>query len=190
MRLKALFIVVVGLLMSSPVSAATSVFTDSSNFAGFANASNVGESLGGADGVSATIPTGGWIAYQVSTPFSAIDFFLKLTEVTGGTARFYVGRTNDTGFFAALTSRLLTLESGSNVLSTNAAEQSFCDGLGGCDVFIVQAWTGTTFTLDSAIAANPEPSAWALMIFGFIGLAWRMKTLKRNGVLQFHPVTA
>lgn len=190
MRLNAVIVLLVGMLVASPVSAATSVYTDSSNFAGFANATNVGESLGGADGSAATIPIGGWIAYQVTTPFTEIDFFLKLESVTGGTTRFYVGRSDGAGFFSSLTSRLINLTSGSNVVSTTAAEQSFCADLGGCDVFIVQAWTGTTLGLDSAIAANPEPSAWALMIFGFIGLAWRMKKLKRDGKFQPHSAFA
>ncbi|MEO0695214.1 MAG: hypothetical protein AAFY84_03870 [Pseudomonadota bacterium] len=48
--------------------------------------------------------------------------------------------------------------------------------------------TGTQLSLGSAptvgsvfaIAANPEPAQWALMILGFVGVAWRLKSMRRS----------
>jgi len=186
MRLKLFLFVLIGWAISVPAYAGTTVYTDSSNFGGWPNAVNSGASVGGADGVSATIPTGGWIAYQVTTAFTAVDFYLKLTSVTGpGTTFFYVGQSDGAGWFSALNNRQITLTPGANVLTTDLAQTTFCTNIGGCDVFIVQAWTGTTLGIDSAIAANPEPSAWALMMLAFGGLAWRMKGLRASGATAF-----
>ena len=186
MRVKAFIFLLISWMFSAPAFADTTVYTDSSNFGAWPNAVNSGNSVGAADGNSATIPNGGWIAYQVTTSFTSVDFYLKLTSSAGsGTALFYVGRTNGAGWFSALNNRTIALTSGANVLSTNTTQTNFCVSLGGCDVFVVQAWAGTTLGLDSAVAANPEPSAWALMILGFGGLAWRMKALRRAGATAF-----
>ena len=181
MSLKVIIAVVFSLFAAmSSAQAATSVYTDSSNFGGWPSASNAGDSLGGADGVSATIPSFGWIAYQTTTPFTTIDFYLKFSGVSGsGTVLFYVGRSDGAGWFASLNSRTVTLTNGANVLTNDLAQETYCAGLGGCDVFVVQAWTGgTVLNLDSAIAANPEPSAWAFMIIAFFGIALRMKQMR------------
>ena len=176
-------------LAALPAKAATTVYTDSSNFGAWPDAVNAGDALGSPDGVSATIPNGGWIAFEVSPTFTVVDFVLEVANLTGGnTALFYVGQTDGAGWFSALNNTSVTLSVGTNNISS-AALSSYCVGLGGCDVFVVQAWAGTTVALDSALdaitASAPEPSAWALMILGFIGLAWRVKALRANGARRF-----
>jgi len=164
---------------AAPAHAATTVYVDSSSplYGGFANAVNSSNALGPADGNSAFVPLGGFIAFQVNPFFTDVNFNM--------TVRLYVGRTNGAGGFTALNSRFFTVSSGvfnfSSTVLTN-----YCIGLGGCDTFITQAWTGTTFSLDSVPNVNPEPSAWALMIMGFAGVAWRMKALRagRRSVLR------
>jgi len=170
---------------AAPAHAATTVYVDSSSplYGGFANAVNSGNALGPADGASAFVPTGGFIAFQVVPFFTDVNFNMTFTGVSGaGTVRLYVGRTNGAGGFTALNSRFFTVSSGvfnfSSTVLTN-----YCIGLGGCDTFITQAWTGTTFSLDSVPNVNPEPSAWALMIMSFAGVSWRMKRLRAVGKL-------
>ena len=162
--------------------AATTVYVDSSDpiYAGlgFAPASNAGESLNAPDGNSAFVPLGGFIAYLVSPLFTVVDFDMEFTGVTGaGTVRLYVGRTDGTGGFTSLNSAFFTVTDGSNNLSSTALS-NFCVTLGGCDTYVVQAWTGTTFGIDSAIAAAPEPQVWAMFIIGFVVVAWRLKSLR------------
>ena len=168
------------LFMTTPAMSATSVYTDSSNFGAWPNAVNSGNAIGAPDGLSATIPNIGWIAFLETPSFTDAVFNINLTGVTGtGTALFYVGRSNGAGWFSTLNNRTVTLNAGYNRLSS-VAQTNFCVSVGGCDVFIVQAFGGTTLNLDSAlaVAANPEPSVWMLMILAFAGLALRMKMVR------------
>lgn len=180
-----LFSAMMALLGASAALAATTIYTDSSNFGAWPNAVNSGNALGAPDSVSATIPNFGWIAFQETPTFTTGNISLTLTSVVGaGTAIFYYGRSNGAGWFSALTSSFVTLTPGLNTLSPTAAQSAFCTGLGGCDVFIVQAFGGgTTFGLDSALGPNPEPSIWALMILSFVGVAGRLKNLRRRSTL-------
>ena len=168
--------------------AETTVYVDSSDpaYAGFADAVNSGSSLGGPDGFSAQIPVGGFIAYLVDPTFTDVTFDLEFTGVTGaGTVRLYVGTTDGGVGFTALNSEFFTVTDGINTLSS-AALSTFCAGLGGCDTFVVQAWTATTFGLDSIAAGAPEPKSWAMMILAFAGIAWRMGVSRKRANAQ-HP---
>ena len=168
-------------LACGPAAARTTVYTDSSNFGGWADAVNASESRGGEDGVSADIPAFGWIAYSVSPTFTDVSTRIVLTNVTGsGTAFFYVGRSNGAGWFSALNSISVTLTNGVNEI-TSAALSGYCVSIGGCDIVILQAaGGGTTFAVDRVLARTPEPSAWALMILGFAGVAWRLKATRKK----------
>ncbi len=182
-KIAVLLSVALTLFGASAAIAATTLYTDSSNFGGWPNALNPGNSVGPPDGLSATVPNGGWIAFQESSLFSTGNTSLTVTSVTGsGNTRFYVGRSNGAGWFSALNNRTVTLTTGVNILPTSAAQSAFCTGIGGCDVFVVQAFGGTTFALDAALGPSPEPSAWALMILGFVGVAGRLKVLRQRGV--------
>jgi hypothetical protein len=61
-----------------------------------------------------------------------------------------------------------------------------CQAIGGCNALRFRnssfSANGSNFQL-SMVGATPEPKVWALMIFGFLGVAWRMKTLRRAGAL-------
>ncbi len=178
-------LVILAFMAVSPAKAATSVYVDSSDpaYAGFPSAVNSNSSLGAPNGISAFVPLGGFIAYLVNPTFTDVNIDIEFLGVTGaGTLRLYVGQTNGGTGFTALSSTFFTVTNGFNNLSS-AALTSYCVGLGGCDTFVVQAWTGTTFDIDSVriLGVNPEPSTWALMILAFIGLAWRMKALRASG---------
>lgn len=196
MMLRSIFAVLVFSVfaLATPANAATSVYVDSShpNYGGFADATNAGDSLGPADGQSATVPLGGFIAYLVSETFTTVDFDITFTGVTGaGTVRLYVGQTNGGTGFTTLNSRFFTVSNGLNNLSS-AALSTYCAGLtGGCNTFVVQAWTATSFGIDSVPSVNPEPSSWALMIAAFVMFAARLKTVrKRRALVSGHASPA
>ena len=186
------FLAGIALSAASSAQAATTIYTDSSNFGGWPNAVNSGNAIGPADGLTANVPNFGWIAFQNTPTFSAGNVVLNLASVTGsGTAIFYYGRTNGAGWFSALNNRTVTLSAGINILASTAAQTAYCNGLGGCDVFIVQAFGGgTSFNIDRVVGPTPEPSTWALMIIGFVGVAWRMKALRRRGISSLVPASA
>ena len=173
-----------GLCVSGSAGAAVSVYTASGipPYDGFPPAINTSESLGVPDGVGADVPVGGFIAFEDSDPFTLIDHDVEFLGVTGaGLVRFYVGLTNGAGGFTTLNSAFFTVPPGTTSFTfTSPGLSTFCAGLGGCNTFVLQAWTGTTFSLDSAIAHSPEPGAWALMISGFVMVSWRLKHLRRG----------
>lgn len=85
-------------------------------------------------------------------------------------------------FVAATGTGLITV----NTLAFDAA----CQSLGGCNSARIGNSTfsqlGARFDV-STVGATPEPQAWALMIIGFAGLAWR---LKRARLSQKVPAAA
>jgi hypothetical protein len=166
--------------------AETTVYTHSGNFAAWADPADPGNTAGVSDGASGQIPLGGWIAWQTDTTFTDVDFTLDFLGTTGtSTIRFYVGTSNGAGFFSNLQLVTLNVTTGLNRIQ-NAGLSSFCAGLGGCDVFIVQSLSTGNFVLDGAdltanftAAATPEPGTWLLMILGFIAVALRLKAVYR-----------
>ena len=165
----------------SGASAKTTVYTDSSVSPVWANPTDVNQSVGGADGAFAGIPNGGWIAYTTGPDFfDELRTQVTITGVTGsGSTRIYVGRTNGSGWFSALNSQTVSIANGVNEFSTPGLT-SYCVGIGGCDVFILQPIGGTSLQVDRVLARTPEPGAWALMLLAFAGLGFRMKSIKRN----------
>lgn len=163
----------------------TTVYVDSSHpdYAVFPNAVDSGASLGRPDGVSAQLPIGAFIAYLVNPTFTDVNFDVEFTGVTGaGTVRLYVGNTDGGTGFTTLNSEFFTVTTGVNTLAS-AALSTFCAGLGGCDTYVIQAWTGTTLSLDSIAAGAPEPSSWALMILAFGAIAWRMTAMRKSAAV-------
>lgn len=160
--------------------AATTIYVDSSDpaYPGFPDALNAGASLMGPDGVSATLPVGAFISYLVQPRFNDAAFEFEFTGIGAGVGaiRLYVGETDGAGGFTALDNRIFLVGDGFNTI-TSAPLTAFCQGLGGCDTFVVQSAFGT-LGLDSIVASAPEPSAWALMILGFAALSWRLKAMR------------
>lgn len=189
--LKRLAIVLFAWLGVSAAHASVSIYTYSGApgpYAGWPAVSDPDNALGVPDGAVASVPVGGFIAYRADTLFNDFEFSIEFADVTGAAnVRIYVGRVTTNGGFSSLNSQFFTAVAGINNF-TSATLSSYCAGLGGCDAIVTQAWTGTTFTLDSVLAPNPEPAAWALMILAFGGVAARLKTLRRQG--RIAPLSA
>lgn len=52
-----------------------------------------------------------------------------------------------------------------------------CSAIGGCNSVLLNV-TGAGGFVASTVSSAPEPTVWALMILGFIGVAWRMKSMR------------
>lgn len=180
------------LFIATPSIAATTIYTDSSNFGAWPDAVNPGNAIGPRDGLAAAIPSIGWVAFLETPGFTDAVFNINLTSIVGaGAAIFYVGQSDGAGWFSTLNSQVVTLAAGYNRIAS-AAQSSFCLSVGGCDVFILQSFGGTTLNVDNAfvVAANPEPSMWMLMILAFAGLAARLKMLRANPAQSLIPAPA
>lgn len=191
----ALFVVFSAFGLAIPASAATTVYTDSSNYSAWSNVSDPFESVGAANGSGASMGYGSWIAYQTDM-FTTVDMTLEFLGAVGsGSIYFYVGTTNGNGWFSNLNYITTNVTTGSNQI-TSTTLTNYCVSIGGCNSFIVQSLSGTTLTLDSAgmtgefVAPNPEPSTWFLMITGFVLLAARLRQLRwgTKEARDRHPV--
>ncbi|MGF1543947.1 MAG: PEP-CTERM sorting domain-containing protein [Parvularculaceae bacterium] len=143
--------------------------------------------IGAADGAGATIAAGGELVLDFGVPLTgeAVSLFalptdgfsflsVSLGEVVGGVATFFPG------------SPLVGLNAG-GVLTTDVASScSFAPG-SSCSLIRIQnlfSTGGEGFVVDavSAVSTVPEPGAWALMLLGFAGVAWRVKAARSTGV--------
>ncbi|MEO0880443.1 MAG: hypothetical protein AAFY22_12125 [Pseudomonadota bacterium] len=60
-----------------------------------------------------------------------------------------------------------------------------CDSFGGCNSLIFIAPAGTPGGIGVGfVSSAPEPAVWALMIVGFLGVAWRMKAMRASALKE------
>lgn len=177
------------LMSLQPAAAATTVFA-SSVYATSGNVVGATNALGVADGTNAAIlraAGGSSLTLQMLRPITGASstFFgsfspfnanvqVAVGEVIGGVAVFS-------------TSVPLSGASGGGFTMDLTA---LCRSISatGCSLlqFTVNGIPGSQFTLDGVLGTTPEPSAWALMILGFAGVAWRLKQMRRRaGRLAF-----
>jgi hypothetical protein len=174
----------VGLLLTFivPAKAATTVFA-SSVYSSTGTVTNAANSFGASDGSNATVARNAVLTLNIGKGVAGTNFLV--TGVRTGTAgtniRVSLGAiVGGVATFSA--TQNFTLASGTSSFNFSAACAGF--GVQGCTLMRVQV-TGpvsSSFALDgiSGISATPEPSAWALMILAFIGVAWRLKSVRSN----------
>ena len=182
----------------SGANAATTIYANGADF-GWPNTTNPTDALGTPDGAAASLSNGGWLAFQTDTSFTNTDTSMQFLGLTGtGTIRFYVGTSNNNGWFSALNYITLQVVNGLVQINSNVLN-NFCTSLGGCDIFIIQNISGGNLQLDAAdlsvnfVAPTPEPASWALMMVAFFLVALRLKAerkKKRQNQNSRAPITA
>ncbi|MCI5044149.1 MAG: PEP-CTERM sorting domain-containing protein [Aquisalinus sp.] len=175
-------------LLALPAQAETSIYNTSElASANGRPVNNPGNSLGFADGSSATLAPFAWIAYQTDALFTSFDITVELSGLTGSTTlAIFAGTTDGSGGFSQLRTTFFEAVNGANNIVSQGLSD-FCVSIGGCDTFIVYNFeSGTSIQLDSAdltanmVAATPEPGTWAMMLLGFVMVAWQLKVAKRR----------
>ncbi|MCI5048264.1 MAG: hypothetical protein MRY59_12245 [Aquisalinus sp.] len=175
-------------LLAVPAQAETSIYNTSElASANGRPVDNPGNSLGFADGSSATLAPFAWIAYQTDALFTAFDITVELSGLTGSTTlAIFAGTTDGNGGFSQLRTTFFEAVNGANNI-VNQGLSDFCVSIGGCDTFIVYNFeSGRSIQIDSVdltanmVAATPEPGTWAMMLLGFILVAWQLKVAKRR----------
>lgn len=88
--------------------------------------------------------------------------FVSVGEIVGGVAVYSA----ETGFIG-----------GPGVFTLDFTAPCALISASGCSLVRVRTTGGGPFRLDgiSGVASAPEPAAWALMLMGFGGVAWRLK---------------
>lgn len=177
------------LLAASGARAATATYDSSLPFAAgpMTALSTAGDRAG------QLVPLGEWISLLFAQPFGVakgdtVSIFTLAPPVGDARLTISFGVFNNG---APIFVDTKTVNAG-GVLTTNNLFQRGCSALGGCDFIYITTTrqrngaTGATVDYVSVngevadvTAPTPEPSAWALMMLGFAGIAWRLKARRR-----------
>lgn len=148
------------------------------------------------DGAGQFVGFNQWISLLFDQPFGvsktdSVSIFTLAPPVGTATLTVSFGRFNG-GSPTYVESK--TVAAGS-VLTINNLFQKGCSALGGCDFILItttRARNGATGATVDYVSVNgeptevtaptPEPSTWAMMILGFAGVAWRLKTQRRSSL--------
>jgi hypothetical protein len=178
------------LSLPTAAKAATAVFSSSTAYpTGTAGAlSTAGDSAG------ALVSLNNWIGLLFAAPFGAsrsdtVSIFSVAPTVGNARLTISVGRYNG-GTPTYVDTR--SVNAGNALTFTNLFQQG-CAALGGCDFLYITTTrqrAGAPGATVDYLSVNggvvtvtepaPEPSTWALLILGFIALAWRL-TARRRG---------
>ncbi|MFN3960345.1 MAG: hypothetical protein ACK4NP_10575 [Parvularculaceae bacterium] len=179
-----------GVLFSAPAAARTATFYSSTPYddAALASLSSATDRAG------PTVSLNNWIALLFETPFGTS----RSDNVSIFTLPPRVGDARITVSFGRLIAGLpVFVETKSfnagNTFSIGNLFQQGCFALGGCNYIFIrttrQRGGAPGAIIDSArdtgeppavVAPTPEPAAWAMMMLGFAGVAWRMKAARRR----------
>lgn len=183
----------------SPAAAATTVFA-TGVFAQTGTVTNTANGLGAANGsfaqiggalsiLGVSLGQAGQVTYSFADVLSGASLqltglggapgissvFVSIGEIIGGVAVFSA-ETNFTG--------------GAGAFTFDFSSQCQAISADGCSLVRVRTLGGLgrgPFRLDgiSGVGAAPEPSAWALMLMGFAGVAFRLKRRRQVAALAF-----
>lgn len=167
---------------TAPAAAATTVFA-TSVFASSGNVANLGDGLGAANGVVARI---GNAARAGEAVFSFIDALsganLQLTAGAGGgpSPAVFVSIGEIVGGVAVYSAES-SFSGGPGVFTLDFTAPCALISASGCSLVRIRTAGGGAFRLDgiSGVGSAPEPAAWALLLMGFGGVAWRLKRTRR-----------
>ncbi|HNS85953.1 MAG TPA: hypothetical protein PKH09_03550 [Parvularculaceae bacterium] len=144
------------------------------------------------DGLGQLVPLGEWISLLFAQPFGVsrsdtVSIFTLAPPTGNARLTISFGRYNGGSPVFADTRSV----NAGNTLTVNNLFQRGCSALGGCDfIFITttrQRGGAPGATVDyvsvngettEVTAPTPDLSVWSMMVLGFAGVAWRMKTRK------------
>lgn len=156
------------------------------------------------DGAGELVPLGEWISLLFAQPFGVsksdtISIFTLAPPIGDARLTISFGSYNN-GSPIFVDTKIVNAGS---VLTTNNLFQRGCSALGGCDFIYIttsrqrNGATGATVDYVSVngaptdvTAPTPEPSIWAMMILGFAGIAWRLKSQRRYSVSSAYGAPA
>lgn len=186
------FAAALGLAFASlPAAARTAIFVSPETVdpASLGAVSTAGDSAGLAVGLNQTF------ALLFAEPFGVVSQADNITIFTLTPPLGDARATVSFGFYnngAPIIVRSRNVNSGNSVSVGNLFQQG-CAVFGGCDYIAItttRARNGAQGVVIDYIDVNgeatevtaptPEPSAWALMIVGFAGMAWRLKRARRG----------
>jgi hypothetical protein len=184
MLVRVLIVAMAAALSALPARAATTIFPVSVfSSSGVADPS---EAVGFPNGVSALIAPGGDIVLQYGFPLTGAAVSPVVLPVAGfNILAVSIGEV--IAGVATFSGEFVLVDDGSGP-TLSADLTSACAGVSatGCSLLRIRnagsllGSTGVLLDGVSGVTAAPEPAVWALMILGFIGTAWRLKSARRE----------
>ncbi len=187
MATRIVIVALAAMLAAFPARAATTIYAAS--VLSQTNVTNANGALFAPDGNAATILSGGELVLQYVHPLTGQGFaatllalptspafnFLSISvgEIIGGVATFSAGA-----------SPFVDMGAG-GVINLDLTALCATVSATGCSLVRIQnlASFGTPGALldgVSGVTNAPEPAAWALMMLGFAGIGWRLKTARKR----------
>ncbi len=186
MATRLVIIALAAMLAAFPARAATTIFA--SSVYSQTNVINANNALFAANGGAALVLSGGDLVLQYNNPLIGSGVAMTLLPFAGPAANFVAISVGE------IIGGVTTFSAGSIALADMGAGgvQNFdlsalCSTVSatGCSLLRIQniASFGTPGVLldgISGVTNAPEPAAWALMMLGFGGIAWRLKDARRR----------
>lgn len=186
MATRLVIIALAAMLAAFPARAATTIFA--SSVYSQTNVINANNALFAANGGAALVLSGGDLVLQYNNPLIGSGVAMTLLPFAGPAANFVAISVGE------IIGGVATFSAGSIALADMGAGgvQNFdlsalCSTVSatGCSLVRIQniASFGTPGVLldgVSGVTNAPEPAAWALMMLGFGGIAWRLKDARRR----------
>ncbi|MCB2113489.1 MAG: hypothetical protein R3C42_07450 [Parvularculaceae bacterium] len=185
MATRIIIVALAAMLAAFPARAATSVYAASVySQSGVTSASNA---LFGADGAGALIASGGELVLQYANPLTGQSIAANLLPLAGSPAfnvlAVSVGEV--IGGVANFSGEFVLVDMGAGGV-LNADMSALCSSVSGSGCSLLRFRNAASFNapgalLDgvSGVSNAPEPAAWALLLLGFAGVGWRLKSLRR-----------
>ncbi|MEZ5922115.1 MAG: PEP-CTERM sorting domain-containing protein [Parvularculaceae bacterium] len=184
MAVRSLIAVLAAAIMLAPASAATTVFA--SSVFSQNNVANATGALFAPDGAAAIIGTGGNLVLQYSQPLTGGSLAASLLPLAGSPAfnilAVSVGEV--ISGVATFSGEFVLVDAGAGgTLSADLTALCSSVSATGCSLLKIRnagSFNATGAFLDgiSGVSNAPEPAVWAMMLLGFIGVAWRMKKVR------------
>jgi len=184
MATRIIIVVLAAMLAAFPARAATTVYAASVySQSGVTNANNA---LFGADGSAALIASGGDLVLQFANPLTGQSIAASLLPLASSPAFnvLAVSIGEVIGGVATFSGEFVLVDMGAGGV-LNADLTALCSSVSGTGCSLLRFRNAASFNapgalLDgvSGVSNAPEPVAWALLMLGFAGVGWRMKTLR------------
>lgn len=184
MAIRVLIVLMAAALSAMPARAATSIFPVSVYSS--SGVTNPNDALGTANASAALIAPFGDIVLQFGMPLSGGGVAATLLPVAGfNILAVSIGEV--IGGIATFSGEFVLVDAGGGG-TLNANLTTACAGVSasGCSLLRVRnagsllGSTGIQLDAISGVTTAPEPSVWALMILGFVGTAWRLKSARKE----------
>jgi len=187
MATRIIIVVLAAMLAAFPARAATTVYAASVfSQSGVTNANNA---LFSADGAAALISSGGDLVLQYANPLTGQSIATNLLSLAASPAFNVLAASigEVIGGVATFSGEFVLVDMGAGGV-LNADLSALCSSVSGSGCSLLRFRNAASFNtpgalLDgvSGVSNAPEPAAWALLMLGFAGIGWRMKSIRRAG---------